>query len=69
MIDAAKAKNPAPDILLTRFPDDEVDFGVKTHAADLHQSPGWLRERVAVLMARRVAANSSAPLGFIDSGF
>jgi hypothetical protein len=70
LICAAKAKHPATDILLIRFPEDQVDFGVETHSADLRQSPGWLRERVAVLIARRIVNKSPLPLAsFPKSGF
>jgi DNA-binding NtrC family response regulator len=55
LIELSKSLRPAPAILLIRYPEDRTSFDVETHTTDQHQSPGWLRERVAALLKERVA--------------
>jgi CheY-like chemotaxis protein len=57
IIAAAKAAEPAAQVIAIRFPDDESDLGVETHTTDLGVHPSWLRERVAFLLAKRSAAH------------
>jgi DNA-binding response OmpR family regulator len=57
MASAAKALNPPAHVIAVRFPEDDSDLGVETHATDLGVHPSWLRERVAFLLAKRSAAD------------
>ncbi|MGC1295322.1 MAG: hypothetical protein WA869_09785 [Alloacidobacterium sp.] len=53
LIAEARKLNPAPSILLVRFIGDDIDFGVETHFANSEESPGWLQDCVARLLAER----------------
>ncbi len=53
LIAEALKLNPAPSILAVRFIGEAIDLGVETHFANSEESPGWLRDCVARLLAKR----------------
>jgi hypothetical protein len=56
LIAEAAKLNPAPSILVIRFIGEDIDFGVETHFANSEESPGWLQDCVARLLAERKAS-------------
>jgi DNA-binding NarL/FixJ family response regulator len=57
IISAALALTPPAHVIAIHFPEDDSDLGVETHKTDIGANPGWLRERVAFLLAKRSAIN------------
>ena len=56
LIAEARKLNPAPSILAVRFIGEDIDFEVETHFANSEESPGWLQDCVARLLAERKAS-------------
>jgi hypothetical protein len=53
LIDAAQKQEAAPEILVIRDPEDEVDLAVETYFLDLRDSPAWLEVWVRAALSRR----------------
>ena len=55
LIAEARKAEPAPAIVAIRFPEDEVELGVETYISNSWESPSWLRDCVARLIADRAS--------------
>ena len=63
IIGLVRELRPSPAVLLIRFPEDRERFDVETHTTDEHDDPGWLKERVAALLAERAAHGRDSQSG------
>jgi hypothetical protein len=56
IVKAAQAVDPIPQMIAIRFEEDGTALGIEIHKVNFGENPGWLRHRVAFLLAERRAA-------------
>ncbi len=66
IVKAAQALDSIPQMIAVRLAHDGADLGIEIHTAKIGESPGWLRHRVAFLLARKCATSPTDPLNLLS---